>query len=149
DDCPLHDAMNHFEYRGGQLCCEDVPLAAIAEAVGTPVYVYSTATLQRHYEGFKGAFAPREGLVAFGVKANANVGVLATLAALGAGADTVSRGEIERALLAGIPPERIIFSGVGKTADELEFAVQTGIFQINVESVAELAAVREAGRRVG
>jgi diaminopimelate decarboxylase len=141
--------MNHFGYRGGQLCCEDVPLKTIADAVGTPAYVYSTATLERHYEVFKSAFAPRDVLVAFAVKANANIGVLATLAAKGAGADTVSRGEIERALAAGIPAERIIFSGVGKTADELEFAAATGIFQINVESVAELAAVRDAGQRVG
>ncbi|MFT3729429.1 MAG: diaminopimelate decarboxylase [Terricaulis sp.] len=141
--------MNHFGYRGGQLCCEDVPLQTIADAVGTPAYVYSTATLERHYDVFKGAFAPRDVLVAFAVKANANIGVLATLAAKGAGADTVSRGEIERALAAGIPAERIIFSGVGKTRDELEFAIKSGIFQINVESVAELSAVREAGMRVG
>jgi len=130
--------VNHFEYRGGALCCEDVPLADIANAVGTPVYVYSTATLERHYDVFKQAFAPREVLVAFAVKANANVAVLATLARKGAGADTVSQGEIERALAAGIPAERIIFSGVGKTEDELAFAARTGVRQINVESTAEL-----------
>lgn len=139
--------MNHFEYRGGQLCCENVPLAAIADAIGTPAYVYSTATLERHYEVFKQAFAPRDVTVAFAVKANANVAVLATLAAKGAGADTVSRGEIERALKAGVPRERIIFSGVGKTEDELAFAVDAGIHQINVESIVELetlAAVAKA-----
>jgi diaminopimelate decarboxylase len=141
--------MNHFGYRGGRLCCEDVALETIASAVGTPAYVYSTATLERHYEVFKNALAPREALVAFAVKANANIAVLATLAAKGAGADTVSRGEIERALSAGVPPERIIFSGVGKTSEELEFAAATGIFQINVESVGELAAVCEAAKRVG
>jgi diaminopimelate decarboxylase len=130
--------MNHFEYRGGQLCCEDVPLAKIAEAIGTPAYVYSTATLERHYDVFKAAFAPRQVMLAFAVKANANVAVLATLAAKGAGADTVSRGEIERALKAGVPPERIIFSGVGKTEDELAFAIERGLHQINVESAAEL-----------
>ncbi|MGD9816157.1 MAG: diaminopimelate decarboxylase [Hyphomonadaceae bacterium] len=130
--------MNHFEYRGGAFCCEDVPLADIANAAGTPVYVYSTATLERHYDVFKQAFAPREVLVAFAVKANANIAVLATLARKGAGADTVSQGEIERALAAGIPPDRIIFSGVGKTEDELAFAVRTGVRQINVESTAEL-----------
>jgi diaminopimelate decarboxylase len=130
--------MNHFEYRGGVLCCEDVPLSEIADAVGTPVYVYSSATLERHYEVFKSAFAPRDVLVAFAVKANANIAVINTLARKGAGADTVSQGEIERALKAGVPPERIIFSGVGKTEQELAFAVQTGVHEINVESVAEL-----------
>lgn len=130
--------MNHFGYRGGALCCEDVPLADIADAVGTPVYVYSSATLERHYEVFKSAFAPRDVLVAFAVKANANVAVLATLARKGAGADTVSQGEIERALKAGVPAERIIFSGVGKTEAELAFAVRAGVHQINIESIAEL-----------
>lgn len=130
--------MNHFEYRGGALCCEDVKLADIADAVGTPAYVYSTATLERHYDVFRDAFAPRDVLVAFAVKANANIAVLATLARKGAGADTVSQGEIERALKAGVPAEKIIFSGVGKTEAELAFAVQTGVHQINVESIAEL-----------
>ncbi|HYD73790.1 MAG TPA: diaminopimelate decarboxylase [Candidatus Binatia bacterium] len=130
--------MNHFDYRNGELCCEDVPLAAIADAVGTPAYVYSTATLERHFKVFRDAFAPREVLVAFAVKANANVGVLATLARQGAGADTVSQGEIERALMAGVPADKIIFSGVGKTEDELTFAVNAGVHQINVESAAEL-----------
>lgn len=130
--------MNHFDYRGDELCCESVKLSDIAAAVGTPVYVYSTATLERHYEVFKQAFAPRDVLVAFAVKANANIAVLATLAAKGAGADTVSQGEIERALKAGVPADRIIFSGVGKTEDELAFAVRAGVHQINVESIAEL-----------
>mgnify|MGYP001220289993 CR=1 FL=1 len=130
--------MNHFGYRSGALCCEDVPLTAIADAVGTPAYVYSTATLERHYNVFKAAFEPREVLVAFAVKANANIAVLATLARQGAGADTVSQGEIERALKAGVPAERIIFSGVGKTESELAFAVKAGVHQINVESTAEL-----------
>ena len=130
--------MNHFDYRGGQLCCEDVNLADIAAAVGTPAYIYSTATLERHYKVFKDAFAPRDVLVAFAVKANANIAVLATLAAQGAGADTVSQGEIERALKAGVPAARIIFSGVGKTEAELAFAVKAGVHQINVESAAEL-----------
>lgn len=130
--------MNHFEYRGGALCCEDVRLADIADAVGTPAYVYSTATLERHLDVFRSAFAPRDVLVAFAVKANANVAVLATLARKGAGADTVSQGEIERALRAGVPADKIIFSGVGKTEAELAFAVQTSVHQINVESTAEL-----------
>lgn len=138
--------MNHFEYRGGALCCEGVKLADIADAVGTPCYVYSTATLERHYQVFRDAFAPREVLVAFAVKANSNIAVLATLARQGAGADTVSQGEIERALMAGAPPEKIIFSGVGKTADELAFAVKAAVHQINVESRAELDLLSEIAR---
>lgn len=130
--------MNHFEYRDGILCCERVPLTAIADAVSTPAYVYSTATLARHFKVFRDAFAPRDVLVAFAVKANANIAVLATLARQGAGADTVSQGEIERALKAGVPAGKIIFSGVGKTEDELAFAVKASVFQINVESIAEL-----------
>ncbi len=130
--------MNHFGYHAGVLSCEGVPLTDIAAAAGTPAYVYSTATFERHYDIFKQAFAPRQVLVAFAVKANANIAVLAALARKGAGADTVSQGEIQRALKAGVPPERIIFSGVGKTEEELAFAVQTGIHQINVESAAEL-----------
>jgi diaminopimelate decarboxylase len=130
--------MNHFDYKNSALCCEDVKLADIADAVGTPCYVYSTATLERHLKVFREAFAPRDVLVAFAVKANANIAVLATLARKGAGADTVSQGEIERALKAEVPAEKIIFSGVGKTEAELAFAVQTGVHQINVESVAEL-----------
>lgn len=130
--------MNHFGYRSGALCCEDVSLSEIAEAVGTPVYVYSRATLEHHYDVFKSVFAPRDVLVAFAVKANANIAVLATLARKGAGADTVSQGEVERALKAGVPPERIVFSGVGKSEAELAFAVKTGVHQINVESIAEL-----------
>lgn len=130
--------MNHFEYRGGALCCESVKLADIADAVGTPCYVYSTATLERHFDVFSAAFVPRQVLVAFAVKANANIAVLATLARKGAGADTVSQGEIERALRAGVRADKIIFSGVGKTETELAFAVQAGVHQINVESVAEL-----------
>ena len=141
--------MNHFEYRGGALCCEGVKLADIAEAVGTPCYVYSTATLERHYQVFRDAFLPRNVLVAFAVKANANIAVIATLARQGAGADTVSRGEIERALMAGVPAEKIIFSGVGKTADELAFAVQAGVHEINVESRAELEMLSEIARGIG
>src|SRR6266849_140645 len=110
--------MNHFELRDGVLWCEGVRLADIAEAVGTPAYVYSTATLERHFSVFSGALnghAPLGSpLIAYAVKANSNLSVLRTLAALGAGADTVSEGEIRRALAAGIPAERIVFSGVGK-----------------------------------
>jgi diaminopimelate decarboxylase len=141
--------MNHFEYRDGTLHCEGVSLAAIAEKVGTPAYVYSAATLERHYEVFKQAFAPRDVSVAFAVKANANIAVIATLARKGAGADTVSEGEIKRALKAGVPAERIIFSGVGKTEDELAFAVKTGVHQINVESIAEMATLSRIAASLG
>ena len=134
--------MNHFELKEGEFVCEGVALSRIAEAVGTPVYVYSTATLERHYRVFHDALAshPEIGapLVAFAVKANSNVAVLATLARLGAGADTVSEGEIRRALAAGVPPGRIVFSGVGKTAEELAFALAAGVEQINIESEPEL-----------
>jgi diaminopimelate decarboxylase len=134
--------MNHFELKGGELACEDVPLTAIAEAVGTPAYVYSTATLERHYRVFRGALAAEpaigEPLVAYAVKANSNLAVLATLARLGAGADTVSEGEIRRALAAGVPAGRIVFSGVGKTERELAFALEVGVAEINVESEPEL-----------
>ena len=130
--------MNHFEARRGELHCEDVPLRRIAEMVGTPAYVYSTATLKRHYQVFVEAFAPRQVKVAYAVKANSNLSVLATLAGLGAGADTVSEGEIRRGLTAGVAAERIVFSGVGKTAHELAFALDAGVGQINVESEPEL-----------
>ncbi len=134
--------MNHFELRDGELYCEGVSLVRLAEAVGTPAYVYSTATLERHYAVFSGALKSHASLgsplVAYAVKANSNLSVLRTLAALGAGADTVSEGEIRRAIAAGIPPERIVFSGVGKSAAELAYAIETGVAQINIESEPEL-----------
>jgi diaminopimelate decarboxylase len=133
--------MNHFEVRGGELACEAVPLGRIAEAVGTPVYVYSTATLQRHFNVFRDAvrgLGRTEPLIAYAVKANANLSVLKVLIEAGAGADTVSEGEIRRALAAGAPPDRIVFSGVGKTAAELAFAIDVGVAEINIESEPEL-----------
>ena len=145
--------MNHFELVDGELACEGVPLAKIAREVGAPVYVYSTATLKRHYEVFRDAFrrhpALGEPLVAYAVKANSNLSVLKTLGDLGAGADTVSEGEIRRALAAGIPPQRIVFSGAGKTEREIEFALQAGVLEINVESEPELAAVARVAARLG
>jgi diaminopimelate decarboxylase len=130
--------MRHFHYHNGILCAEGVPLSAIADAVGTPTYVYSRATLEHHYRVFVEAFGDLPVHVAFAVKANTSRAVIATLAALGAGADTVSEGEIRRALHAGVPATRIVFAGVGKTDAELEFAVKTGIRQINIESAQEL-----------
>jgi diaminopimelate decarboxylase len=137
--------MNHFEFRDGELWCEDVRLSKIAEAVGTPVYVYSTATLERHYRVFREALTAHaslgEPLIAYAVKANANLSVLATLARLGAGADTVSEGEIRRGLAAGVPAGRIIFSGVGKTAGEIGLALDVGVGCLNIESASELDLV--------
>jgi diaminopimelate decarboxylase len=130
--------MHHFAYRAGVMHAEAVDLTALAEAVGTPFYCYSTATLQRHYRVFAQAFADVPALVCYALKANSNQAVIATLARLGAGADVVSGGELKRALAAGIPPERIMFSGVGKTAGELATAVDAGILCINVESESEL-----------
>ncbi len=130
--------MHHFHYKEGVLHAEDVPVPDIAEAVGTPFYCYSTATLTRHYRVFAEAFAGLDALVCYAMKANSNQAVLATLARLGAGADVVSEGELRRALAAGIAPDRIVFSGVGKTAAEMDFALAAGIRCFNVESEPEL-----------
>ena len=135
--------MNHFDYRGGVMHAEAVSLDALAAAVGTPFYCYSTATLTRHYTVFAGAFADVDALVCYAMKANSNQAVLRTLAKLGAGADVVSGGELKRARAAGIPPEKIMFSGVGKTAAELALAIDEGILCINVESEPELALLSE------
>src|SRR5580693_7675404 len=130
--------MHHFDYRNGVLHAEQVDLATLADAVGTPFYCYSSATITRHYKVFAGAFADVDALVCYAMKANSNQAVIATLAKLGAGADVVSGGELLRARAAGIPPHKIMFSGVGKTAPELAQAVDEGILCVNVESEAEL-----------
>lgn len=132
--------MNHFQYRNGTLFAEDVAVTDIARRVGTPFYCYSTATLERHYGVFAQAMQDQglEAKICFACKANPNIAVIRTFAELGAGADVVSEGELRQALAGGVPPERIVFSGVGKTRHELEFAVAKGIFQINVESEPEL-----------
>jgi len=130
--------MHHFDYRNGVLHAEGVNLIALAEAVGTPFYCYASATLERHYTVFAGAFADVDALVCYSLKANSNQAVIATLAKLGAGADVVSGGELLRARAAGIPPHKIMFSGVGKTARELAQAVDEGVLCVNVESEAEL-----------
>jgi diaminopimelate decarboxylase len=130
--------MHHFAYRDGALSAEAVDLVTLAEAVGTPFYCYASATLERHYRVFAGAFADVDALVCYAMKANSNQAVIATLARLGAGADVVSEGELLRARAAGIAPEKIMFSGVGKTARELALAVEQGILCVNVESEAEL-----------
>ena len=130
--------MHHFAYRDGVLHAEQVRLDTLADAVGTPFYCYSTATLTRHYKVFAGAFADVDALVCYAMKANSNQAVLKTLANLGAGADVVSEGELKRARAAGIPANKIMFSGLGKTARELALAVDEGILCINVESEPEL-----------
>ena len=130
--------MNHFEYRDGVLHAEDVPVPAIAAAVGTPFYCYSTATLTRHYRVFAEAFSGLDALICYAMKANSNQAVIRTLGKLGAGADVVSEGELRRALAAGIPASKVLFSGVGKTAAEMDFALAAGIRCFNVESLPEL-----------
>ncbi|HWS10499.1 MAG TPA: diaminopimelate decarboxylase [Xanthobacteraceae bacterium] len=130
--------MHHFDYRNGVLHAEGVNLIALAEAAGTPFYCYASATLERHYTVFAGAFADVDALVCYSLKANSNQAVIATLAKLGAGADVVSGGELLRARAAGIPAHKIMFSGVGKTVRELAQAVDEGVLCVNVESEAEL-----------
>ena len=143
--------MHFFVYKDGRLFCEDVALEDIANRFGTPVYVYSSNTLERHYKVFEEAFAPRPVKIAFAMKANSNVAVLRTLARLGAGADTVSAGEVRRAMAAGIPGAKIVLSGVGKTRDELEFALENDVGQINIESEPEMDLLEQvaidAGRK--
>jgi diaminopimelate decarboxylase len=130
--------MHHFAYRNGVLHAEAVNLASLADAVGTPFYCYSTATLERHYRVFADAFADVPSLVCYSVKANSNQAVIATLAKMGAGADVVSGGELKRALAAGVPPDKIMFSGIGKTAAELALALDKNVLCVNVESEPEL-----------
>jgi len=141
--------MHQFAYRQGLLHAEDVNLADLAAAVGTPFYCYSTATLERHYRVFADAFADLDAEVCYSVKANSNLGVLATLARAGAGMDVVSEGEIRRVLAVGVTPEKITFSGVGKTKDEMVFALQHGIFAFNVESEPELRVLSETATALG
>ena len=141
--------MDHFTYRNGQLCAEDVPVAGLAAEIGTPFYCYSSATLTRHFEVFRDGLAPLDPMICYAVKANSNQAVIRTLGKLGAGADVVSEGEFRRALAAGIPADRVIFSGVGKTRAELAFALAQGVRQINVESEPELLALNEVAQSMG
>ncbi|GAA0003258.1 hypothetical protein BRDID11002_32590 [Bradyrhizobium diazoefficiens] len=139
--------MNHFDYRNGVLHAEAVNLSELAATVGTPFYCYSTATLERHYRVFADAFAGEKVLVCYAMKANSNQSVLRTLARLGAGADVVSGGELKRALAAGIPARKILFSGVGKTEDELRAALAADILCLNVESEPELELLSRLATR--
>jgi len=141
--------MDHFTYKNAELHCESVPLRAVADAVGTPAYIYSRAALLESYSAYDRAFAAVPHVICYAVKANANLGVLATLARAGAGADIVSGGELFRALRAGVPPKKIIFSGLGKTRDEMRDALKADILMLNVESVSELRALDEVAREMG
>ncbi|MER8509442.1 diaminopimelate decarboxylase [Mesorhizobium sp. M0199] len=141
--------MNHFDYRDGVLHAEDVAISDIAASVGTPFYCYSTATLTRHFRVFAEAFAGLDALVCYAMKANSNQAVLKVLARLGAGADVVSEGELRRALAAGIPASKILFSGVGKTAREMDFALSAGILCFNVESEPELELLSARATALG
>src|SRR6056297_2760482 len=141
--------MDHFLYRNGELYAEDVPVAEIAAQVGTPFYCYSTATLSRHFRLFDEALAGTEHLICYAMKAASNLAILKTLAELGAGMDVVSGGEYARAKAAGVPGERIVFSGVGKTRDEMRMALEGGIRQFNVESEPEMVALNEVALSLG
>jgi diaminopimelate decarboxylase len=141
--------MNHFDYHNGVLHAEAVNLSELAAAVGTPFYCYSTATLERHYRVFSEAFAGEKVLVCYAMKANSNQSVLRTLAKLGAGADVVSGGELKRALAAGIPPEKILFSGIGKTEAELRAALDVDVLCINIESEPELELLSRLAAETG
>ncbi len=141
--------MHHFQYRENELYAEEVPVRQIARKVGTPFYLYSAATLRRHFRVFDQAFKTLPHLVCYAVKANSNLAVLRLLAREGAGADIVSGGELFRALKAGIPAEKIVFSGVGKTAREIRLALKAGILMFNVESLEELKSIARIARKMG
>jgi diaminopimelate decarboxylase len=141
-------SMNHFHYRNGVLCAEQVPLARIADAVGTPTYVYSTATLQRHFRVLTQTFRGEPHLICYSVKASSNLSLLRLFARLGSGFDVVSGGELHRAISAGADPAKVVFSGVGKTAEEMASALKAGILLFNVESAEELESLDAVGARL-
>jgi diaminopimelate decarboxylase len=141
--------MHHFEYRDGTLFAEDVSVPDLARKYGTPMYVYSTATFTRHFQAFDSAFDGLDHLTCYSVKANSNLSVLKLLAKLGAGMDIVSGGELYRALKAGVSPDKIVYSGVGKRASEIREALEAGILMFNIESVAELLKINEVAGDIG
>ncbi|MEK6660294.1 MAG: diaminopimelate decarboxylase, partial [candidate division NC10 bacterium] len=141
--------MHHFQYRGDQLMCEEVPIDRIAQEVGTPFYLYSHATLTHHFRVFDQAFADIPHIVCFAMKANSNLALLKLFADLGGGADVVSGGELYRALKAGVPPGRIVFAGVGKTREEMDYALKSDILMFNVESSQELRLLNEVAGSMG
>ncbi len=139
--------MHYFQYQQDELYCEEVPIRDIAEEVGTPFYLYSHRTLKRHFNAFDGAFGKVDHLTCFSVKANSNLAILKIFADLGSGMDVVSGGELYRSLLAGTKPEKIVYSGVGKTLKEIEYALKTDILMFNVESLQELTAINHCAGR--
>ena len=141
--------MDHFEYKDGELCCEEVAISMLAERYGTPLFVYSRATLERHWHAFDRALAGHDHLVCYAVKANSNLAVLNLLSRLGSGFDIVSGGEMRRVLQAGGDPARIVFSGVGKQSAEIEAALEAGILCFNVESEPELERINQIAGRLG
>jgi diaminopimelate decarboxylase len=141
--------MHHFHYHNDSLFCEDIPLERIAKEQGTPCYIYSHATLTRDFQAYDQAFASVPHIIAFAMKANSNLAVLRLMASLGSGADIVSGGELFRALKASIPPSKIVFAGVGKSAEEIKYALESDILFFNVESSAELQAINEVARGMG
>jgi len=141
--------MDHFRYVDGRLFCEEVPVSDIARGVGTPCYIYSHATLERHFRVFDQAFDGAPHIICFAMKANSNSAVVRTFARMGGGADVVSGGELYRALAAGVPAEKIVYAGVGKTTSEIEYALKSGILMFNIESDEELAAIDEVAGRLG
>ena len=139
--------MHHFKYRENVLFCEDVPVTQIADKIGTPFYLYSHATLQRHFQAFSKAFEGIDNLICYSAKANTNLAVLKLFADLGCGLDIVSGGELFRGLKAGFAPDRVVYSGVGKSTQEIDYALEKGILMFNVESQVELELINErAGR---
>ncbi len=140
--------MHYFQYKGKNLYAEDVAVSKIAEKVGTPVYIYSLRTLKRHYNAFFEAFSSVDNIICYSVKANSNLSVLSVFAAEGSGFDIVSGGELFRALKAGADPKKIVFSGVGKREDEIEYALKSKILLFNVESPSELRLINKVARRL-
>jgi len=140
--------MHHFHYQDGELYCENVPIKTIADAVGTPFYLYSHATLSHHFRTFDAAFAGFPHLICFAVKANANLAILRLFAGLGSGADIVSGGELFRALKAGVDPKKIVYSGVGKSFKEIRQALRAGILMFNIESSQELGEISRLAQRL-
>ena len=140
--------MHYFEYKNGELYCEEVPIKKILEDVGTPVYIYSAKTIRRHYKVFEKSFSNIDHLICYSVKANSNIAIISLLKQLGSGADIVSAGELKRVLKAGIDPKKIVFSGVGKTPEEIEFALLADILMFNVESLEELETLGEIAKKL-
>jgi diaminopimelate decarboxylase len=141
--------MHNFEYRQGELYCEQVPVSRIVKELGTPCYIYSHATLVRHFQAYDRAFAAVPHIIAFAMKANSNLAILRLMAMEGSGVDIVSGGELFRALKAGVPPSKIVFAGVGKSAEEIRDALKADILMFNVESSAELQAINDVAASVG